>query len=264
MTPTSTQRKKTTAAIRIGSAVGKERAVFLTGGASFARSRSHRRHFRYHQPALVFRETFLLAFLLPSGTICPVFQQTSPELPGAGKLEWIEGGEVLPAVGARAPRSELKETTMRRLLASINPPESANPKCREAWFALFLCLGGVLALAGCAGEKIAEVSGRATVDGKPLVSSASTIMFAPDKDNRIQRIPSAALDENGMFQVNTGAQDGVPLGWYKVYVAFDARQSKGKPPPFHSRYLDPATSPFSIEVVANPKPGAYDLKLTEK
>jgi hypothetical protein len=109
-----------------------------------------------------------------------------------------------------------------------------------------------------------DVGGKVTVDGKPLISNACTIMFAPDKDNPLQKIPSAPLDENGVYHVTTGGSDGVPPGWYKVYVAFDARQSKGKPPPFNARYLDAAKSPLTIEVVANPQPGAYDLKLTEK
>jgi hypothetical protein len=108
------------------------------------------------------------------------------------------------------------------------------------------------------------VSGKATVDGKPLTISAATIMFAPDKDNPIKKLPYGVLDENGMYRATTGDKSGVPLGWYKAYIAFDARQSKGKPPPFHSRYLDATTSPLSVEVVANPQPGAYDLKFTEK
>jgi len=128
---------------------------------------------------------------------------------------------------------------------------------------ILLWLGAIAAVAGC-GERRAEVSGKVTVDGKPLTGSAYTIMLAPDKGNPVQKIPSAPLDENGVYRVTTGGADGVPLGWYRVYVAFDSRQSKGQPPPFHPKYLDAAKSPFSIEVVANPKAGAYDLELTEK
>src|SRR5207244_1051291 len=113
-------------------------------------------------------------------------------------------------------------------------------------------------------EKMGEVTGKVTVDGKPLISNATTILFAPDKDNPIKRIPCGVLDESGVYHATTGDKEGIPLGRYKAYVAFDARQSKGKPPPFHARYLDAATSPLAIEVVANPQPGAYDLKLTEK
>jgi hypothetical protein len=153
---------------------------------------------------------------------------------------------------------------MRHPFAATDACPSAKRKGRETWFALFWCLGGVLALAGCGGERRAAVSGKVTVDGKPLISKASTILFAPDKDNPIKKLPYGELDENGVYHAVTGANEGVPLGRYTVYVAFDARVSKGKPPPFHRRYLDAATSPLAIEVVANPQPGAYDLKLTEK
>ena len=80
-----------------------------------------------------------------------------------------------------------------------------------------------------------------------------------DKDNPIKKLPYGVLDENGMYVATTGDREGVPLGKYKVYVAFDALVSKGKPPPFHTRYLDTATSPLSVEVVASPPPGAYRL-----
>ena len=152
---------------------------------------------------------------------------------------------------------------MRPPVASTDSSEAANRKGRAARFTLFLSLSGMLALAGCA-ERRGEVSGKATVDGKPLTTNAATLLFAPDKDNPIKKLPYAELDEHGRYHANTGDKEGVPLGRYKVYVAFDARVSKGKPPPFHARYLDAATSPLAIEVVANPQPGAYDLKLTEK
>jgi hypothetical protein len=105
-----------------------------------------------------------------------------------------------------------------------------------------------------------EVSGKATVDGKPLTSKACTLMFAPDKDNPLKKIAAAELDANGVYRLTTGAREGVPLGWYKVYVAYDARQSRGAPPPINPKYFDAASTPHSIEVVENPKPGAYDLK----
>jgi hypothetical protein len=105
-----------------------------------------------------------------------------------------------------------------------------------------------------------EVTGKATVDGKPLTSKACTLMFAPDKDNPLKKIAAAELDANGVYRLSTGAREGVPLGWYKVYVDYDARQSKGAPPPINSKYFSAETTPLSIEVVTDPKLGAYDLK----
>src|SRR5262249_10494395 len=124
-----------------------------------------------------------------------------------------------------------------------------------------LCFGALIACVGC-GERRAEVAGKATVDGKPLNSKLITILFAPDKDNPLKKIPSAALNDDGQYTMSTGATGGVPLGWYKVHVYWDSKNAKGQPCPVHSRFLDSGLTTLAIEVVANPKPGAYDLKFT--
>jgi hypothetical protein len=126
---------------------------------------------------------------------------------------------------------------------------------------IFLCLGALLACVGC-GEKRAEVSGKVTVDGKPLNSKLITILFAPDKDNPIKKIPAAAVDENGNYTMMTGATGGVPLGWYRVHVHWDSKNAQGQRCPVHPRFLEAGLTTLSIEVVANPQPGAYDLKFT--
>src|SRR5262244_2550882 len=74
---------------------------------------------------------------------------------------------------------------------------------------ILLCLGALLACVGC-GERRADVSGKVTVDGKPLNSKLITILFAPDKGNPLKKIPSAALDNNGNYTMMTGATEGVP------------------------------------------------------
>jgi hypothetical protein len=124
-----------------------------------------------------------------------------------------------------------------------------------------LCLGALIACVGC-GERRADVTGKATVDGKALNSKLITILFAPDKDNPLKKIPSAALDDNGNYTMSTGATGGVPLGWYKVHVFWDSKNAKGQPCPVHSRFLDSGMTTLAIEVVATPQPGAYDLKFT--
>jgi hypothetical protein len=126
---------------------------------------------------------------------------------------------------------------------------------------MFLCLGALLACVGC-GEKRADVMGKVTVDGKPLNSKLITILFAPDKDNPIKKIPAAAVDENGNYTMMTGATGGVPLGWYRVHVHWDSKNAQGQPCPVHPRFLEAGLTTVSIEVVANPQPGAYDLKFT--
>ena len=124
-----------------------------------------------------------------------------------------------------------------------------------------MCLGALIACVGC-GERRADVTGKATVDGKPLNSKLITILFAPDKDNPLKKIPAATLDDDGQYTMSTGATGGVPLGWYKVHVQWDSKNAKGQPCPVHSRFLDSGLTTLTVEVVANPQPGAYDLKFT--
>ena len=124
-----------------------------------------------------------------------------------------------------------------------------------------LCLGVLLACAGC-GERRAEVTGKVTVDGKPLGGKLITILFAPDKGNPLQKIPAAAVDPDGTYIMRTGATGGVPLGWYKVHVHWDSKNAQGQPCPVHPRFLESGLTTLSLEVVANPQPGAYDLKFT--
>ena len=137
---------------------------------------------------------------------------------------------------------------------------SVRPRPRPRLVRL-LCLGALLACAGC-GERRAEVSGKVSVDGKPLNSKLITILFAPDKGNPIQKIPAAAVDENATYTMRTGATGGVPLGWYKVHVHWDSKNAQGQPCPVHPRFLESGLTTLSLEVVANPQPGAYDLKFT--
>jgi hypothetical protein len=125
----------------------------------------------------------------------------------------------------------------------------------------FLGLAALVACAGC-GEQRTEVTGKVTVDGKPLGGKLVTILFAPDKGNPIQKIPAAAVDTDGTYIMRTGATGGVPLGWYKVHIHWDSKNAQGQPCPVHPRFLEAGLSTLSIEVVAKPQPGVYDLKFT--
>jgi len=124
-----------------------------------------------------------------------------------------------------------------------------------------LCLLPLLACLGCS-EQRAGVTGKVTVDGKPLGGKLITILFAPDKGNPIQKIPAAAVEPDGTYVMRTGATGGVPLGWYKVHIHWDSKNAQGQPCPVHPRFLEAGLSTLSIEVVAKPQPGAYDLKFT--
>jgi hypothetical protein len=122
------------------------------------------------------------------------------------------------------------------------------------------------ALAGCSGEreKLAPVSGLVTVGGQPVPSG--TLTFYPDasKGNTTQHQPTGVLGADGRFEVFVpGGKKGAPPGWYKVVVYAVDDPQPGKPNKYfvHKKYTEQGTTPLLIEVIDNPEPGRYDLKL---
>lgn len=125
----------------------------------------------------------------------------------------------------------------------------------------------VVAAAGCgkADPKLAQVDGNVMVGNKPLTTG--TVIFHPDatKGNESREEPRSAIDADGHYHLLTGIKDGVTPGWYKVSVT--AAKLLDPKNPYHTdwlipeKYIDPKTSKLRLEVVANPAPGAYDLKL---
>jgi len=119
-------------------------------------------------------------------------------------------------------------------------------------------------MAGCSAGYV-QVRGKATVDGKPLTKGA--IRFIPDKDNTLQAIAQGIIDSEGNYELSTADKEGVPLGSYKVCFIFRHKKSPDWPlpsPPVDAKYMNPAQTPFTVQVVANPEPGAYDFNFTEK
>jgi hypothetical protein len=116
-------------------------------------------------------------------------------------------------------------------------------------------------LAGCSPKHI-TVRGKATVDGKTLTQGV--IRFVRNTDNSPKTIAVGDIDGEGNYELTLGEKEGGPLGWYKVCVAFDKKSLKDAPLPVHPKYLNPTKTPLSVEVVANPQPGAYDLQFTLK
>ena len=139
---------------------------------------------------------------------------------------------------------------------------------RPGWYWVALLTGGtVLAASGCSNgsdEKLAPVSGKVTVDGKPLTTGS--VSFRPDasQGNMSQHQPNSAIDTEGNFELFVPpARKGAPLGWYKVVVTAYDDPWPGKPLKsfIDMRYSDEKTTPLTIEVVEKPEPGCYDLKL---
>ena len=126
----------------------------------------------------------------------------------------------------------------------------------------------VVPLAGCEkGIRRIPVSGTVTLDGQPL--KGGVLLFHPDdsKGNTV-RVSCTGPVSNGRYTLVTSGVtkadtgSGAPTGWFKVTLINDLPgMAEIK---VHPKYLKPETTPLAIEIVDNPQPGAYDLKLTTK
>jgi hypothetical protein len=141
---------------------------------------------------------------------------------------------------------------------------------------LSFCVAGV---GGCSkGETLYPASGKVTVKNAPL--SGGQVTFVPDqaKGNKSKLSPVGKVGSDGAFTLTSEGRSGAPLGWYKVTVATDTPGMGGtmpvepgatKPAPLGSqgsvqidpKYKDSSKTPLSVEVVASPAAGAYDLKI---
>ena len=128
-------------------------------------------------------------------------------------------------------------------------------------------LVAALGLCGCgSSERFLPVSGKVTVNQKPL--PAGMIVFHADveRGNRTKQEPRAQITEQGTYQLRCGDHAGAPPGWYKVAI-FPMRQPQPgdgiKPPDWlaSQSYTDVKTSGLSVEVVESPKAGSYDFDL---
>jgi hypothetical protein len=122
---------------------------------------------------------------------------------------------------------------------------------------------GAMAAAGCGGPKHVPVAGRATVDGKPLAGLVITFNPDPAKGNdarvscvgRVGADGQYSLISDDGFKVRKGAR----LGWYKVTVS----SPDDNLIPVNKKYTNFRQTDLTVEVVADPQPGAYDLRFTK-
>ena len=137
------------------------------------------------------------------------------------------------------------------------------------------CVFGLLLLFGCStGPKRVPASGTIELDGRPL--EAGILVFDPDvAKGNTARVSCTSPVHNGHFDVQTAGVErsdtgpGIPLGWYKVSIRANR---PGVPPTFpgqpvldiDAKYLNPDKTTLEIEIVENPAPGAYDLKVTKQ
>jgi hypothetical protein len=133
--------------------------------------------------------------------------------------------------------------------------------------ATLLCVLGLIPLMGCrSGPRRASVSGTVTLDGKPV--KEGLVSFSPDASKgNTARVSCTALIKDGSYELkttgvlNSEKGSGAPLGWYKVSIQ-TVNNFKGQPKnEIPNKYTNPEQTPLSIEVVDNPEPGHYDIKL---
>jgi hypothetical protein len=146
---------------------------------------------------------------------------------------------------------------------------------------LFRALLLVCLASGCSDSsgvgRTFPVAGKITFGNEPLTAKNTVVLLKPDaaKGNTSPFEPTGTVDEVGNYTVRTKGKQGAPPGWYKVVVT-----ARDESPPEHpksggqshrpvahslvpARYGQEKTSGLSLEVVENPAPGAYDLKLTK-
>jgi hypothetical protein len=125
----------------------------------------------------------------------------------------------------------------------------------------------LLTAAGCSGPGLVPVSGKVTVDNKPLRSG--NVLFVPDREkgNTADVEPRSLINESGVYELTTAGKPGAPPGWYKVAVAggddSPANEDNSKPKLGLSlvaeRYNDPEKTDLRVEVKAD---GSFDLNLS--
>jgi hypothetical protein len=154
----------------------------------------------------------------------------------------------------------------------MGPPPRSRPRgSRLAATLLAACLAS-----GCASNAVPTlpVSGQVTLDGEPVTTEATVVLFKPDQSrgNAGKLEPVGTVDAGGRYTLTTAGRRGAPAGWYKVIVAARAGQiehPKGRPRRplaaslLPARYGSERTTPLVVEVVEQPAEGAYDLKLSK-
>jgi hypothetical protein len=149
----------------------------------------------------------------------------------------------------------------------------------SGWKRLCLETVSIVALlaAGCGDDsgvgRTLPVRGLITLNDEPLTAESTTVLFKPDAGlgNTSRFEPAGTVDADGYYTLLTKGKSGAPPGWYRVIVtalAEDPIHPKG--PRRHrpvaqsllpAKYGQRKTTDLTIEVVENPAPGAYDLKL---
>jgi len=139
--------------------------------------------------------------------------------------------------------------------------------------AVWVFASALLACGCSSGSNLLPVAGSVTVDGKPL--PVGSVAFQPQAGagDANQEVPVGKIVE-GKYELTTHGKKGAPPGKYKVVVVSNNFSGDNPPKPtggtmpvpksfINVKYSTAATTPLSLEVVANPAPNAYDLQVTK-
>ncbi|HEY7159486.1 MAG TPA: hypothetical protein VH575_36405 [Gemmataceae bacterium] len=136
---------------------------------------------------------------------------------------------------------------------------------RFVGFAVLVC---AFLVSGCGKEsaKLTPVAGKVTLNNQP-VTAGQVSLFSLEKEGKAAGLMTGKIDSSGGYKILTDNRDGAPLGKYRVTVtpsmvpATDGQKGPmGTIPP---QYMDSQKSQLTIEVVENPEPGRYDLKMSK-
>lgn len=148
----------------------------------------------------------------------------------------------------------------------------------------------IVGLAGCPGSddigSTVPVSGKVTIDGKPLESGTVTYHAEESKGNKT-KAGVTGIVKNGEYTLNTGSvtsnRSGAPPGWYKVTIStapqmmgqataaptdpkgFDPKTAlpSSKGAPIAQKYTDVKETPLEVKVESGNN-AAYNLEATSK
>ncbi len=140
-------------------------------------------------------------------------------------------------------------------------------------------LVGALLVLGCGDDSgvggLLDIRGSLTLDDEPLTAKSTVVLFKPDasKGNASRFEPVGTVDEQGNYTLLTEGKPGAPPGWYRVIVtATESQPDSAQRPPNRrpvprslvpAKYGQAATTELMIEVVEDPAPGTYDLRLAK-
>jgi len=169
-----------------------------------------------------------------------------------------------------AQRADLLDRRHGEMRQSFTMATSLFKRRTFACLLLAPSLCGLAVGCGDSAEKFYPVAGKVLLDGNPLTTVAQgSVSFHGDaaKGNSTMHQPIGTINAAGEYELVTVGRKGAPPGWYKVVVAAYANKiEEGPVTPrllIAQKYYNADTTDLSIEVVAGPPVGAYDLKVTK-